>query len=85
MTSSNPSDVRAVLFTPTGQLGTLAPRIVTQNVTLNEIGSVSTYKIYSIVVEVETINIGGASVDIVGSFAGGREVVDQFKKLGVVI
>ena len=85
MTSSNPSDVHAVLFTPTGQLGTLAPRIVTQNVTLNEIGIVGAYKIYSTIVEVETINIGGTSVDIVGSFAGGREVVDEFKKLSLVI
>ncbi|ETW81281.1 heme peroxidase 8 [Heterobasidion irregulare TC 32-1] len=85
LTSSNPSNVRAVLFTPTGQLGTLAPRIVTQNVTLNEIGSVGVYKIYSAVVVVETINIGGASVDIVGSFAGGREVIDEFKKLSLII
>ena len=71
----------AVVSFPTSQQGTLAPKMLTRNVTLEVTGMNGVYNLVSAGnVTIPTAAMGQVSVDVVGMLDGG-EVVDKFNFL----
>lgn len=85
MTSSQPFAVEAILSIPSAQFGTLSPRIVTRSVSLGMIGTAGLYTIYSAISVVDGEAVYRSSVDIVVHYHDGGTIVDEFRKLSLLI
>ena len=67
----------AIISFPTSQVGTLAPKMITKNVTLEAKGTRGVYTLVSGNVTVPTAARGQVTVDVVG-ILNGEKVIDEF-------